>query len=399
MWQTWQEGPGQRDRGRPFGSGAWGAIARRSVSPVDSGAVHTTIIAVRTRRSFLQLGPGAALWALAPGAALTSGAALVPGAALARVRGLVQPARPGYGVARAPGSPARVVVVRSARVMGERHRVDQRRLWKMLELGLSRLAGTRDARAALSRWVRPADTVGLKVNCLAGPRMSTHRELTEALVGLLARTGLPRKSAIVFDRSDLDLRQAGYPISVRGADYRSMGNDRAGYDRDLKVMPSGASRFSRVATHMASVLINLPILKDHGLAGISGALKNNFGLVHNPNKLHRNGCDPHVAEVNSWDFVHRKQRLVVCDALRVQVEGGPAFHPAGAMDHGAILLATDPVALDMVAWHLLERLRRKRKLPSLERDRRKPRHILTAGKQRLGIADRSRIQLIELTVS
>jgi uncharacterized protein (DUF362 family) len=342
---------------------------------------------MQTRRTFIEIAAGATL------------AALTPGTGCARKREQKQPRRPGYGVTKAPGGRARVVVIRSASVLGANRKVDRHKVWKMLELGLRRLAGARDARAALSRWVRPTDTVGLKVNCLAGRQMSTHLELTEALIGLLARAGLPRNNNIVFDRSDLDLRRAGYPIWVAGRDYRSMGNDRAGYERELRVMPTGASRFSRVATHMASVLINLPILKDHGLAGVSGALKNNFGLVHNPNKFHLNGCDPHVAEVNAWDFVHRKQRLVICDALRVQVEGGPAFHAAGAVDHGALLLANDPVALDVVAWDLLEQLRRQRKLRSLKADGREPRHILTAASKRLGVGDRGRIEVIKVKVS
>jgi uncharacterized protein (DUF362 family) len=269
----------------------------------------------------------------------------------------------------------------------------------MMELGLRRLSNAKDPRAALARWVRPSDTVALKVNCLAGRQMSTHLELTETLVALLEGTGLRRSHCLVFDRADIDLRRAGYPIRTTGSDFRSMGNDRAGYERELRVMPTGASRFSRVVTHKASVLINMPILKDHGIAGVSGALKNNFGLIHNPNKFHLHGCDPFVAEVNSWDFVHRKQRLVVCDALRVQVEGGPGLHAAGAMDYGGILLGTDPVALDLVAWELLEKLRKQKKLPSLTQDKRRPVHILTAAKHGLGVGDRRKIKLIEVKVS
>jgi len=310
-------------------------------------------------------------------------------------KGYVVPRAPGYGSTAGPSGQARVVVVRSGDVIGKNHEINRARLWGMLELGLRRLTG-KDPLAALGQWIRPVDTVGLKVNCLAGRQMSTHRELAEALIGLLAKGGLPRNQCIVFDRSDLDLRRGGYPIQVDGRDYRCMGNDRAGYEQDLRVMPSGASRFSRIATRSASVLVNLPVLKDHGIAGLSGALKNNFGLVHNPNKFHLNGCDPHVAEVNSWDFVRNKQRLVICDALRVQVEGGPAFQPAGAEDHGAILLATDPVALDIVAWDLLETLRARRKLPSLAKDRREPVHILTAARMGLGVGERTRIKVIEV---
>jgi uncharacterized protein (DUF362 family) len=259
------------------------------------------------------------------------------------------------------------------------------RLPAMLEQGLRRLSGKADARAALAQWVRPADTVGLKVNCLAGRHMSTRVELVEELVSLLAATGLPRQNALVFDRSDLDLRRGGFQPRSSGSDYRVLGNDRVGYEEELTLLPSGASRYSRVVTRQASVLINLPVLKDHGLSGLSGALKNNFGLIHNPNKFHLNGCHPHLAEVNGVPAVRRKQRLVVCDALRVQIDGGPAYHPAAAVPLGVLLLATDPVALDLIAWDLLEEQRRKRKLPSLVADRREPVHIAGAARAGLGV--------------
>jgi len=330
---------------------------------------------------------------LATAGALTLG----PGA------GCTKPGRPKQnnkaGPAKGPAASPRVVLVRCAASVDAGLKVQRSPLRRMLQLGLKRLAGVKDPRAALSQWIRPTDTVGLKVNCLAGRQMSTHVELVEELVALLESAGLPRRQNIVFDRADIDLRRGGFPIRVSGSDYRCMGNDRAGYERNLRVMKNGASRFSRVATHKASALINLPILKDHGIAGLSGALKNNFGLIHNPNKFHLNGCDPHVAEVNGWDFVRRKQRLVICDALRVQTEGGPAFHAAGAVTYGGLLLANDPVALDLVAWELLERLRAQRKLPTLTKDRRRPVHVLTAARQGLGVASRGKVELIELKVS
>jgi uncharacterized protein (DUF362 family) len=322
----------------------------------------------------------------------------------AALPGVLLVSGPALGCAReAPGGPAagsrpRVVVVRAPRLAaaGSPERGVLRRA---LEAGLRALAGTADARAALARVCRSVDVVGLKVNCLAGRQMSTRVELVEELVALLAATGLPRQNAIVFDRSDGDLRRGGFPVREGGSDYRSVGNDRAGYEGELSVMPSGASRLARVASAKASVLINLPVLKDHGLAGVSGALKNNFGLIHNPNKFHLGGCDPHVAEVNGLDPVRRKQRLVICDALTVQSDGGPGFHPAAAVREGVLLFAHDPVAHDVIAWELLERLRARRKLPTLAADKRRPVHIAGAARARLGVGERARIELVELKVT
>ena len=75
------------------------------------------------------------------------------------------------------------MVVHSPGVMQSAVKPEAAALGRMLQAGLARLTGATDARAALAKWIRPADTVGLKVNCLAGRQMSTHLELTEELVG------------------------------------------------------------------------------------------------------------------------------------------------------------------------------------------------------------------------
>ena len=305
----------------------------------------------------------------------------------------------GKSQARGSSGRARVVLVQCPSLKPRGAAVDRALVRRMLEAGLGQLASVNDPRAALRRWMRPADAVGLKVNCLAGRQMATHLELVDELVALLEQAGIARQQTMVFDRSDGDLRRGGFPLRTDGPDYRCLGNDTAGYEPELTVMPNGASRFSRVATQMASVLINLPILKDHGLAGISGALKDNFGLVHNPNKYHLSGCDPHVAEVNAQKVVRDKQRLIICDAMRVQVDGGPGYNPAAVEAYGGLLFATDPVALDMVAWEIVERLRQKRGLRSLTKDKRRPVHILTAARQGLGVGDRARIDLVEVKVT
>ena len=323
--------------------------------------------------------------------------ARLAGASAAGLLGCKERGAAARGSAAVPTPPrrSRVVMVSCPALVRSVASPERPVLRRMLEQGLRALGG----HDALAGWIHPSDTVGLKVNCLAGRQMSTHPELVEELVALLATSGLPRSRATVFDRSDLDLRRGGFEVRVSGDNYRVLGNDRAGVEEELTLLASGASRFSRVVTQQVSVLINMPVLKDHGLAGISGALKNNFGLIHNPNKYHLNGCDPHVAEVNAVLAVRGKQRLVICDALRVQVDGGPAYHPAAAVPVGALLLATDAVAHDVIAWELIESLRAKRGLPTLTADKRRPVHIVGAARAGLGVGDRAKIDLVRLTVS
>jgi uncharacterized protein (DUF362 family) len=85
-----------------------------------------------------------------------------------------------------------------------------------------------------------------------------------------------------------------------------------------------------VLTTQVDGVLNLPILKQHMLAGMTGALKNNFGCIHNPNKMHLDNCDPYIAEVNAVPAIRDKQRLVIMDALRPVVDNGPAYQPGMA---------------------------------------------------------------------
>ena len=55
-----------------------------------------------------------------------------------------------------------------------------------------------------------SDTVGIKVNCLAGPKLSPRVELVEALVDLIATAGVDRGRIIVFERTSRELKRAGY---------------------------------------------------------------------------------------------------------------------------------------------------------------------------------------------
>ena len=69
------------------------------------------------------------------------------------------------------------------------------------------------------------------------------------------------------------------------------------------------------------------------------------------------------------------------------------------MVHKTLLFANDPVALDMVAWEILESLRKKKRFKSLAADQRKPRHIITAAQHKLGLGERKQIELIKVNMS
>ncbi len=253
--------------------------------------------------------------------------------------------------------------------------------------------GESSAVGAASVLFRPDDVVGIKVNCLAGRRLSPRVELVEALVDRIASAGVDRRKIIVFERSSRELERAGFTIRKQGPPYRCFGTDN---DYDDRPSDSGSigSCFARIVSTECTALVSFGVVKDHDLCGVSAGLKNWYGVIHNPNKYHQNGCDPFIADVARHPFIRDKLRLTVLDGVVAQCHGGPAFRSGATFDLGLVAASTDPVAADLWAWQVIEAERAKRGLPSLEEAGRPVRFLATAAQRGLGVDDPEELRLV-----
>ncbi|MBI4874071.1 MAG: DUF362 domain-containing protein [Acidobacteria bacterium] len=251
---------------------------------------------------------------------------------------------------------------------------------------------------AWKRVVRPGEVVGLKVNCLAGRGNSTSVALVEAICERLQQAGVAQKDIVVWDRLTSDLEHAGFRVAGRRDRIRYVGNDAAGYEDELATFGSAWSLLSKTLTRTCQAVINLPVLKDHGIVGVTLALKNLFGAIHNPNKYHLTVGDPYVADVYMLPPIRQKVRLTICDAITAQYEGGPSFMPQWTWPFNGLLVAQDPVALDSVGWQILERKRAEKGMPPLKAAKREPTYIATAAdaQHRIGTNDPRRIRRVEV---
>ena len=242
----------------------------------------------------------------------------------------------------------------------------------------------------------PNDIVGLKVNCLAGKNLSTHPQLVDEIIDRLARAGIKKQNIIIFDRRNRDLLRAGYAISQKRGEVQCIGNDAAGFSDQIFEFGAVGSQISNVVYRYCTAIINLPILKDHGIVGLSCAMKNFFGVINNPNKYHMDVGDPFVADVNMLPPIRKKHRLTICDALTAQYEGGPPFMPQWAWPMNSFMAATDMVAMDRVAWDIIEDKRRAHGIDALEKVGRKPSYIATAADptHALGTHDPDKIEVV-----
>ena len=305
----------------------------------------------------------------------------------------------GYSAALAPlpgsAEKSRVVIARDARLRGPEGGLDSGRLLKLLDRALQGYFNGDSPAEAWKKVVRPGEVVGLKVNCLAGKGNATRLELVNAVCERLREVGI--REIVIWDRLNADLESARFRIVERGSGLRCFGNDTAGFEEELATWGSVGSRVTRTLTQICDAIINLPVLKDHGIAGVTLALKSMFGAIHNPNKYHLDVGDPYVADVNMLPAIRQKVRLHLCDALNAQYEGGPSFMPQWIWPYNGLLVARDPVALDATGWQIIEKKRAEKGLKPLREMKREPTYIATAAdpQHRLGICDPRRIEILE----
>jgi uncharacterized protein (DUF362 family) len=290
---------------------------------------------------------------------------------------------------------SRVVLVRNRAVLNSNHEVDLSAAGEMVTKGMLALTGESTPDRAWESLFKPNDIVGIKVNALGGKQIATHPGVVKAVVSGLKGAGVPKKNIIVWDRLTKELRSVGYTINKSGEGVRCFGTD-TDYDLYPEIIGSIGSCFSKIISSQCTALINIPVLKDHDLAGVSISLKNLYGAIHNPNKYHDNNCNPYIADLNTHPYIKDKLRLVVCDAITLQYQGGPAYKPKWALDYRGLLLSQDPVAIDRIAAGLIEEKRMEKGLPSLKQAGREPIHIATAAKKGLGIDNLDRIELVRL---
>ena len=297
---------------------------------------------------------------------------------------------------------SKVIVIRDQKVFKNSKTLDFDLLQKIIQKALSALTGENDPREALFHFYKASDHIGMKVNCLGGEKVATSPEVVYATFNLFRKAGFDDKKFLVWDRSNRELKEAGFSLNSNSGGLKCYGTDstNVGYAQDFITHKDVGSLLTNIMTHRTNLQLNFPILKDHTLAGITCALKNYFGAIHNPNKYHGNGCDPFVADLNFIPDIKKQQKLTIVDALRIQYHGGPAYHPQWYENYGGIIAGSDPVAIDFVGYRIIDEIRKKHNLPSLEKAGRKPNYIFTAADpdHKLGNAGLENIELEEMNL-
>jgi hypothetical protein len=305
-----------------------------------------------------------------------------------------------------------------------------------LDRGIKELTGASDAVEGWKHFFEPGDVVGVKVVPNGYPDAHSSFEIVLEVIEKLKAAGVKPSDIFVYDRFRTEFMDAGYP-KILPADIRWGGLDPegnqftldfptfrndpiAGFDHDVFVgmdlIDYGAdpkddrkfrSHLGKLITQTVNKIVAIPVLKDHGSAGVTGALKNmSHGTVNNVNRSHStpftNVCNQFIPQMASHPIIRQKFVLQIMDGIRGVYQGGP-FSREGTYtwDHNAIFFATDPVALDHVEWDIVDAQRTKKGLPPVAAsggkaldplktegfDVRQPQHIALAGALGLGYFD------------
>lgn len=330
-----------------------------------------------------------------------------------------------------PGKyPGKVVKVHHTDCVAD-GRPSEKIAYEMLKTCMLDLTGTSDLKTAWSQFVGPKDVIGLKVNPIAGKLLSTSHALTKSIVRQLEEAGIPRQQIIIWDRREVNLREAGftaeqYPgIKIIGTEYQDengsyvnaegkfYGEDRVDKSQfffvdvegeyDAYTMPymiNGGkySYFTKICTEMVTKIINVPILKNAG-ATITGCMKNlAFGSITNTARLHEQMWNDTCASVCAFPPLRDKVVLNILDGMIGCFDGGPAANPQFICQYNSILVGTDPVAVDEVGYRMILE---KRITEGVQKEEQKGARAFMemAETLGLGIANPERIDLHEINLN
>lgn len=303
---------------------------------------------------------------------------------------------------------SKVVYIKNPKVIDVDGKIDTDILYKMLEQGMCEFAGTNDIAAVWKQFFTPEDIIGLKLNVnmftvFEGTEMlHLYPRITDTIIKSMTNAGIMEENLILWDRSDQELSDVGYTVQKEKGALRIMGQKAMRRDQDGDytdeefAVGEKTTRVSNILARECTKIINIPVLKSHGRSGVTGALKNHYGSISNPNQFHDNlCCYPGIAELNALPPIRDKHALVIGSGLMNVFEGGPRWNRQFMWSDGSLFIGTDPVAVDRVMLKVLDEKRELENLPPVEE---KAIHLQLSEEMGLGNSQLENIELKELLV-
>jgi hypothetical protein len=246
-----------------------------------------------------------------------------------------------------------------------------------------------------------------------------------AIIQSLLSVGVPAEHVYIYDRFQNQMRIVNFgprvPAGVKLAAAETSRGSILGYDpftyveADFFGEEDTRSNLIRLVSKTFTKVINVPTMKEHRAAGVTGCLKNiAYGDFSNVARSHqgvKTNTYSFIGTLASVEPLRSRTVLNVMDGLRSLWQGGPFLQSQKFLFFPKqIVLGTDPVALDRLLIDMIEEKRRQEGAPSIfnrskehlregpELDPnfnsfiREPGHVEYASHLGLGVYDKSEIK-------
>jgi hypothetical protein len=288
----------------------------------------------------------------------------------------------------APENTGRVVIVHDPEATSA-FQARSGRVRMMVERGVTNVTGISQAGEAWRSLVSPGETVGIKVVSSPGSTSGTRLEVVGAVVEGLLEAGHPKEKILIWDKRVAHLRRAGFDELAARYGIRLAGSADEGFDETIFYEPEAPflgrlvwgdhefgktgekvgrwSFVSKLLTREISKVIQVTPLLNHNMTGVAGAIST-MALGSVDNTLRFESHPPALAmalpEIYALPEVGDKVVLNIMDALICQYQGEERalLHYSTMLNE--IWFSFDPVALDVLALHELDRQRQRAKIGS-----------------------------------
>lgn len=289
------------------------------------------------------------------------------------------PARPGVGMPYPlRGEVTRVHSESAIDVASEK--VNAGKVREMLSAGMRSLTGEGNDRAAWLRFISPKDVVGIKVNCSGAPRMMSSPEVVGGIVANLNAIGVPPEQIYIYERFADQVKLVGYdkhvPTGVHFATAEDGRGSILGYDPHTYVEvdffgeEDTRSYLTRLVSEKFTKIINVPNMKEHQAAGVTGCLKNigygDFSNVARSHQYSKTNTYSFIGTLASVEPLRSRTVLHIMDGLRGVWHAGPfSFSKKFRFYPKQMMFGTDPVAMDHLLIDVIEAKRKSEGAPSI----------------------------------
>jgi uncharacterized protein (DUF362 family) len=254
----------------------------------------------------------------------------------------------------------------------------------MFDVAIEQLGG-------MKKFVKPGQTVVVKPNIGWDASPERAANTNPELVGRIVKHCLDAgaKSVMVFDNSCDEwtrcYKNSGIEEAVKAAGGQIVtGKDQTQY-KEVPIPKGVVLKSAKVHKLIieSDVFINVPILKNHGGAVMTIAMKNLMGVVWDRGFYHKNDLQQCIA-----DFVtYRKPDLNVVDGFRVMKRNGPkGVSVDDVVEMKYQILSKDIVAVDTAATKIFGM------------DINKASHILLAEKLGMGTTNLDSLNIKRITL-